>query len=339
MTVKSLCRAASALILGLAAGVSQADEINLYSARHYDTDQQLYDAFTAETGIRVNLLEGDSDQLIQRIKREGIASPADVLITVDAGRLWRGEAEGIFTPVNSDVLKQRLPESVRHPEGLWFGFSQRIRAIFYNKESADPSLVQRYEDLARPELKDKVCIRSSNNIYNQSLLASLITHHGKESAEQWANGVVSNMARDPVGGDTDQLRAAAAGECDYAVANHYYYLRLLQSSDAKDRDQAARLGIIFPNQDDRGAHVNVGGAGVIKTAPNPENAVRFMEFLASDTAQRLFAEANELPVVDGIEVNEHITRWGDFVKDDINVSVLGTNNPEAVRIFDRAGWR
>lgn len=317
-----------------------ADELNLYSARHYDSDEALYQAFTEETGIEVNVLEGDSDQLIERIQREGVASPADVMITVDAGRLWRAEQEGIFQSIESDVLAERLPESMRHPEGKWFGFSQRARAIFYNRDNFDPSQITSYEDLADPAFEGQVCIRSSNNIYNQSLLASLIEHHGAEEAEAWAQGVVDNMARDPEGGDTDQIRGVASGECDLAVANHYYYVRLLKSDDEADREAAEKVGILFPNQDGRGTHVNVGGAGVVENAPNRDNAVRFLEFLASDEAQEAFAAGNyEFPVVDGVAMDEVLESWGDFKKDALNISVLGENNPEAIRIFDRVGWR
>ncbi|MFW3615713.1 Fe(3+) ABC transporter substrate-binding protein [Billgrantia antri] len=341
MTHRRLVAPLVAALAGSAlASTAAAEEINLYSARHYDSDEKLYQAFTEETGIEVNLLEGDSDQLIERIQREGVASPADVMITVDAGRLWRAEQDGVFQSVESDVLAERLPESMRHPEGKWFGFSQRVRAIYYNPENVDPSEITSYEDLADPRWEGEVCIRSSNNIYNQSLLASLIEHHGEEGAEEWAQGVVNNMARDPEGGDTDQIKAVAAGECDLAVGNHYYYVRLLESEDAADREVADKVGILFPNQDDRGIHVNVGGAGVVATAPNRENAIRFLEFLASDEAQEIFAAGNyEFPVVEGVKMSETLESWGEIKKDDLNVNILGENNPEAVRIFDRVGWR
>ncbi|WP_136249017.1 Fe(3+) ABC transporter substrate-binding protein [Halomonas borealis] len=322
------------------ASQAAADEVNLYSARHYDSDQALYDAFSEATGIEVNVLEGGSDQLIQRIEREGQASPADVMMTVDAGRLWRAEQADIFASVDSEVLDERLPANMQHPEGKWFGFSQRVRAIFYNPEAVDADEITSYEDLADPRFEGEVCIRSSNNIYNQSLLASMVAHHGEQEAEAWAQGVVDNMARDPEGGDTDQIKGVASGECDVAVANHYYYVRLLQSDDAGDREAAEKVQILFPNQDDRGAHVNVGGAGVVQGAPHHDNAVRFLEFLASDEAQAIFASGNhEFPVVDGIEVDEVLADWGDFKRDELNVSVLGENNPQAVRIFDRVGWR
>lgn len=317
-----------------------AEQVNVYSARHYDSDEALYQQFTEETGIEVRVLEGDSDQLIERIRREGAASPADVLITVDAGRLWRAESEGIFQPVESNVLTERLPDYLRHPDGLWFGFSQRMRAIFYNEETVDPSTISSYEDLADPRFEGQICIRSSSNIYNQSLLAMMVDVHGVDGATEWAEGLMNNLARDPQGGDTDQIRGVAAGECDIAVANHYYYVRLATSDDAADREVADKVGILFPNQDDRGIHVNVGGAGVVEGAPNRENAVRLLEFLSSDEAQTQFARGNfEFPVVDGVDAHPVLEEWGDIRFHELNVSVLGENNPEAIRIADRVGWR
>jgi len=329
-----------AALLALVSGPILADQVNIYSSRHYDVDQLIYDAFTAETGIEVRLLEGNSDQILERIRREGIASPADVLITVDAGRLWRAEQMGLLQPVQSDILSERIPEFLRHPDGLWFGFSQRIRLIYYSKERFDPALVSGYEDLIRPELSGQVCIRSSNNVYNLSLLAAMIESKGVEETEAWARGLVANLARPPEGGDTDQIRGVAAGECDVAVANHYYYLRLLNSDSAADRAVAEAVGIIFPNQDDRGTHVNIGGAGVVANAPNRDNAVRFLEFLASDQAQELFAGANfEYPVVEGVSRHESLEAWGELRFDQLSVEALGRNNPEALRLTDRVGWR
>jgi iron(III) transport system substrate-binding protein len=259
---------------------------------------------------------------------------------VDAGRLWRAEQADIFQGIESEVLADRLPERLRHPDGLWFGFSQRLRAIFYNRESFDPAQLDTYEDLASSEFKGDICIRSSSNIYNQSLLASLIEAHGTEQAQEWAQGVVDNMARQPEGGDTDQIRGVAAGECELAVANHYYYVRLLKSDDPDDRATARKVGIILPNQDGRGAHMNVGGAGVIAGAPNRDNAIRFLEFLASDKAQEMFAKGNnEFPVVEDVKKDPVLESWGNIRVDDVNVSALGRNNAEAVRIFDRVGWR
>lgn len=331
---------ATALTATMAASSVCATEVNLYSARHYDSDQAIYDAFTEQTGVRVNLIEGRSDALIERIKREGVASPADVLLTVDAGRLWRAEEAGVFQPTSSETLNERLPDSLRHPDGLWFGFSQRLRVIYYNRENFDSSGISTYEDLAKPEFEGEICIRSSNNIYNQSLLASLVEHHGVRGAEDWAEGVVDNMARQPQGGDTDQIRAVAADECSLAVGNHYYYVRLLTSNDKADREVARKVGIIFPNSSGRGVHANIGGAGVVANAPNRENAVRFLEFLSSEQAQRIFAgNNNEYPAVEGVLRSPILDAWGNLNIDDVNVSVLGKNNPEAVRIFDRVGWR
>ncbi len=339
MVNRTVTLAAGLWLLGLGP-VAAADVVNVYSARHYDADDKLYAAFTEETGIEVRLLEGDSDQLIERIRREGAASPADVMITVDAGRLWRAEDAGIFQPIESEVLAERIPQNLRHPEGLWYGFSQRLRLIYYNRDAFDPDGLARYEDLADPRFEGQICIRSSTNIYNQSLLASLIGEHGEESATEWARGLVENLARPPQGGDTDQIRGAAAGECEIAVANHYYYLRLLASDDAGDREVAEQVGIIFPNQEDRGVHANIGGAGVVDDAPNREAAIELLEFLASDRAQDVFARANnEYPVVDGVPRVDAIEEWGDIKIDDVNVSLYGRYNPEAVRIADRVGWR
>ncbi|MDN3516981.1 Fe(3+) ABC transporter substrate-binding protein [Aquisalimonas lutea] len=340
-TLTNVLPAAVLASLMLSPTAALADgNVNIYSARHYDTDDALYEAFTERTGIEVQVLEANSDQLIERIEREGEASPADVLITVDAGRLWRAQQAGVFQSIESDVLAERLPDRLRHPDGLWFGFSQRMRTIFYNRESFDPARVDTYEDLAEPEFEGEICIRSSSNIYNQSLLASLIDAHGEEEAQEWAQGVVDNMARQPQGGDTDQIRGVAAGECQLAVANHYYYVRLLKSDDPNDRAAARKVGMILPNQDGRGAHMNVGGAGVVEGAPNRDNAIRFLEYLASDEAQELFAKGNnEFPVVEGVKRDPVLESWGNIHVDDINVSALGRYNDEAVRIFDRVGWR
>ncbi|MCC5872848.1 MAG: Fe(3+) ABC transporter substrate-binding protein [Gammaproteobacteria bacterium] len=324
------------------AGCSEpaTDQLFVYSARHYDSDNQLYAAFTARTGIEVSVLQGGSDELIERMTREGIASPADVLITVDAGRLWRAEQAGVLQPVSSEVLDARIPAHLRHPDGLWYGFSQRLRVIFYDPTKVDPAEVSRYEDLASEELQGGVCVRSSNNIYNQSLLASLVSRSGVEEATAWTRGLVANLARQPQGGDTDQILGVASGECELALANHYYYVRLAQSDEPERRAAAQRVGIIFPNQDDRGVHVNVGGAAMARHAPNRDNALKFLEFLASDEAQSLFALGNhEFPVVAGIELDPMLAGWGELVLDDLNVAELGVHNPEAVRIADRVGWR
>jgi iron(III) transport system substrate-binding protein len=278
--------------------------------------------------------------LIERIKAEGANSPADVLITVDAGRLWRADEAGVLQPVSSAVLEERVPANLRHPEGKWFGFSQRLRGIVYAKDRADPSAITSYEDLADPEWQGRVCIRSSGNIYNQSLVGSMIETLGVEQTEAWAKGLVDNLARPPQGGDTDQIKAVAAGECDVAVVNHYYLVRLIKSDSADERAIAEQVDILFPNQDGRGAHANISGAGVIATAPNRDNAVKFLEYLTTPDAQAYFAQGNnEFPVVAGVKLDPVLEGWGEIKTDSVNAAKLGENNPEAVMLMDRVGWK
>jgi iron(III) transport system substrate-binding protein len=331
---------AAVLVIGLGAQGAMAEEVNLYSSRHYDTDVTMYERFTAETGIEVNLIEGDADQLIERIKAEGPNSPADVLITVDAGRLWRAEEADILQPVASPTLDERIPASLRHPEGKWFGLSQRLRGIAYAMDRVEPAEISAYEDLAGPQWQGRICIRSSTNVYNQSLVASMIEAEGVEATEAWARGLVENLARPPQGGDTDQIKAVAAGECDVAVVNHYYLVRLIKSEAEEDRAVAEQVGILFPNQDGRGAHANVSGAGVVATAPNRENAVRFLEYLTTPEAQAYFAQGNyEFPVVEGVKLDPVLEQWGEIKTDDVNAAKYGEHNPEAVKLMDRAGWQ
>ncbi|MDR9480559.1 MAG: Fe(3+) ABC transporter substrate-binding protein [Spiribacter sp.] len=330
----------SATGLLLAASVAGAQSLNLYTARHYDSDQALYDQFEAQTGIEVNILQGGADQLIERIEREGAASPADILMTVDAGLLNRAEQAGIFASVDSAELRSRIPAALRHPDNLWFGFSERVRVIYYDKSVYEQPPLERYEALADARFDDEICIRSSSNIYNQSLVASMIAAHGVDDTQAWASGLVENMARTPQGGDTDQIRAVAAGECSLGVGNHYYWVRLSLSDDAADRAIAEQVGLIFPNQDGRGAHRNIGGAGMVADAPNPEAAQAFLEYLASDQAQVQFSAGNnEFPAVPGVDPIAALEPWSEEKLDDLNVSILGDNNAEAVRLMDRVGWR
>jgi iron(III) transport system substrate-binding protein len=315
-----------------------ASDVNVYSARHYDTDLVLYDAFTAATGIRVNIIEGNGEELLARIQSEGANSPADLFVTVDGGRLHRAVEAGIFSPVESAVLQDRVPAELRHPDNLWFGLTTRARVIFYNREVGLPEGVANYEDLARPELNDSICMRSSTNIYSVSLMAEMIEHLGDEAAEEWGRGLGANMARPPQGGDTDQLRALAAGECTLAVSNTYYWGRLAASSNPEDVAVAERLAFIFPDQDGRGSHVNISGAGVLGTAPNRDNAIRFLEYLVSDEAQQVLADSNnEYPAVPGVTITGPIGAFTDFRPSRVNVSVFGTNAARAVTAWDRAG--
>lgn len=330
----------SVALIALAAGQAAAEEVNVYSSRHYNTDQALYDEFTEATGITVNLIEAKGDALIERMTAEGESSPADVFITVDGSRISRAVESGLFQPISSDALTAAVPENLRHPDGLWFGLSTRVRGIVYAKDKVDPSEITSYEDLTDEVWKDRICIRSSSNVYNQSLVASMIATDGLEAAEGWANGIVANMARDPQGGDTDQIKAVAAGECDVAVANHYYLARLMRSDEAADQEVADAVGIIFPNQDDRGTHANVSAAGVAAHAPNKDAAVQFIEYLATPSAQAYFADGNnEYPVVEGVKLSPVLQGWGSFKTDAVDVTEYGANNAEALKAMDRAGWQ
>ncbi len=332
-----------AALLSSSAFTASAQEkvLNLYSSRHYNTDEALYSGFTKQTGVRINRIEAPEDALLERLKNEGAASPADVLVTVDAGRLWRAERMGLFQPVKSAVLDARIPAALRQPEGLWFGFSTRARVIIFAKDVVKPGDIRNYEDLADPKLKGKVCMRSSSNMYNLSLMSALIEELGEAKAEAWAKGVVGNFARDPKGGDTDQIKAVAAGECAVSIVNTYYYVRMLKATKPEERAMIEKVGVVWPNQDNRGAHVNISGAGVLKSAPNKESAIRFLEYLASDDAQRYFANGNnEFTVVSSVNVdNRELASLGKFKPDPLNVSAFGKNQPAAQKAYDRAGWR
>ena len=312
--------------------------MNVYSARHYDTDTALYETFTEQTGIDVNLIEGGSDALIERIVNEGEFTPADLLITVDAGRLWRAQQRGVFQPIESEILASRVPSHLRDSDGHWFGLSKRARVIVYRKDKELPIKVTRYEDLSNEALQGLICMRSSSNIYNLSLLASLLDAHGRDDAKSWASGVVVNFARDPQGNDTSNVTAVFNGECGLTIANTYYLGRFLASDDENDRELAKSLEVVFPNQDDRGTHVNISGAGVTKHAPNRDHAIQFLEYLTGDYAQKLFAEGNnEYPVV-GLATGA-VATLGQFKEDRILAQLLGENQATAVRIYDLAGWR
>jgi iron(III) transport system substrate-binding protein len=325
---------------GLPAAPAVADEeVNVYTSRHYDSDDELYQLFERQTGIKVNLIEGDTDALLTRLKREGELSPGDIFIAVDAGRLHQAVEADILAPLDSPVLEERIPANLRHPEGLWFGLSKRVRVILLSPQ-VPADFVTTYEELADPKLDGGLIIRSSSNIYNQSMVASLLTHWGPEKTRDWAEGLVENLARTPQGGDRDQVRAVAAGEGEVAVANHYYFARMLVGDDASDRAAASKLRLVFPDQDGRGAHVNVSGAGLLRSAPNRDNAVKLLEFFATPEAQELWAVANyEYPAVQGVELPQVLKDFGEFRGDELNAAQLGTQNREAVRIMDRAGWR
>ncbi len=327
-----------ATLLALATTAEAQGELNLYSSRHYDTDERLYSDFTAATGIEINRIEGNADEMIARMEAEGANSPADILITVDAGRIWRAEQKGLLQPVASDVLESRIPEAMQHPDNLWFGVSSRARMIFYAKDRvANPP--QSYADLADPAYQGQICIRSATNIYSLSLLASIIAHQGEEAAKTWATGVKANLARAPQGGDTDQLKGLVSGECDVVLANSYYFARALRETVDGVSDGIDGIGWVFPDQGGNGAHVNISVAGVAVHAPNYDNAVAFLEYLASDQAQSYFSAGNdEFAVVEGVAQSDSVTKLGDFTADTLNLSALGEYQALAERIYNDTGW-
>lgn len=329
------------LFISLAAGaVHAAEEVNIYSGRKEALIKPALDQFTQKTGIKVNLVTGKADALMQRLVVEGSASPADILITSDVGRLSSAKSKGLFQVVDSDVLQKQIPENLRDADNQWFGLSLRARPIFYVKDKVDVKQLSSYENLVDPQWQGRVCIRSSSNIYNQSLVASLLKANGEELTQKWLKGFVANFARTPTGGDTDQLRALAAGVCDIAIANTYYYGRLLNSAKEADKDVTKKIAIFWPNQADRGTHVNVSGAGVVKSAKNKANAIKLIEFLASSEVQQWYAEVNnEYPVVESVEESTTLAAWGEFKSDEVALTKLGELNSKAVMMMDVANWK
>ena len=321
---------------------AQERSLALYSSRHYDTDRALYDGFTAETGLRIRLIEGDADQLIARIQSEGANTPADVLITVDGARLARAVAANILAPTRSAILEGRVPASLRDPDGQWYGVSRRARVVMFDKQGGRPAGLERYEDLARPEFRGQILVRAAAHPYNTSLMASIMVANGEEAAHAWARGVAANMARPPQGGDTPQFQAVAAGVGGLAIANTYYLARFGASSNPAEKALYDRIGVIFPNQaaGDRGAHVNVSGAGVVRSSSNKEMALKFIEYLTGPRAQELFANGNfEYPVVADVAPHPALAALGDFRADQLNAQRYGALAPQALQIMQRAGWR
>jgi iron(III) transport system substrate-binding protein len=331
--------AAMAVVLTTGAAAA-GGEVNIYSARQEVLIKPLLDRFTVRTGIRVNLVAGTADALVQRLRREGVNSPADILLTVDAGNLNRAREMELFQPIRSEELENAVPAAYRDPQGHWFGLSMRARPIMVARDRVDPGALATYQDLADPRWRGKVCVRSSGNVYNQSMVAAMIAERGVPATEAWARGLVANFARPPQGGDRDQIKALAAGQCDVALVNTYYLGSMLHAAEAGERAAAAKVAIIWPDQKGRGVHVNVSGAGVTRHAGNRDNAVRLLEYLVSEEAQRWYAEMNfEYPVRPGTPVSETLAGWGTFKADDLDMAVLGEHNAEAVRLMDRAGWR
>lgn len=329
----------SALVLALAAPAFAEGELNLYSSRHYDTDERLYSDFEDMTGITVNRIEGNADELIARMQAEGRNSPADVLLTVDTSRLERAKNAGVLQSIDSALLEERIPSQLQDSDNQWFGFSQRARILFYDKtDVTDPPMT--YQDLADPKYAGQVCIRSGTNVYSQTILSALIAHLGEDAARDWAAGVVANFARDPQGGDTDQLRGIVSGECDIAMSNTYYFARAIRRDVKGLSDSRDMIGWVFPNQDDIGAHMNLSGGGVAAHAPNRDNAITFLEYLVSDQAQQYFSAGNdEYPAVPGVAISPSVEALGAFEADDIDLSAVAKNVATAQQIFNEVGWR
>ncbi|PKR80854.1 Fe(3+) ABC transporter substrate-binding protein [Brumimicrobium salinarum] len=318
----------------------KAQVVNVYTHRHYEPDQKIFKMFEDETGIEVKVINASADELIQKMKMEGEQSPADVLITVDAGRLHRAKEQGLLQRIESNVLENNIPSHLQDVDNHWFGLTKRARIIAYAKDRVQPEDLTTYEDLVTEKWDDKILVRSSSNIYNQSLMASIIANDGEDIAKKWAAGMVENMARSPKGSDRDQVKAVVAGEGDLAIVNSYYIGKMLNSADPEEVKVAKEIGLFFPNQDGRGTHINVSGAGVAKYAPNKENAIRFIEFLISEEAQKIFTDANyEYPVLESVAPTADIKAWGDFKEDTLNLTKLGENNKKAVLLFDEAGWK
>ncbi len=342
MNITTLLRTAGLLLwcvpLLAAVPAQAADSVNVYSARKEQLIKPLLERFTEQTGIKVNLLSADAGALLTRLGNEQRNTPADLLITVDAGNLHRAVAADVLRPIDSALLRQVVPAHLRHPQGYWFALSVRARVIFRARERVAEDAIRSYLDLADPVWRGRICIRSSDNIYNQSLVAAMLAQHGAAATQSWAAGLVANLARSPQGGDTDQLLAVAAGACDLAVANTYYYARLL--ADPKQRARAEKLAVVWPDQDGHGAHINISGAGITKFAPHPQAALQLLEFLLSEPSQQWYAEVNnEYPVRAEVGVSAILKQLGTFKMDQLNLSRLGENNAAAVRLMDRAGWR
>ncbi len=336
----SLARLVALSLALVCAPLLQAEEVNVYSARKENLIKPLLDKFTEETGVKVNLVTAKGDALLTRLQSEGANSPADVLITTDAGRLYRAQEAGVLQPVDSESLKAAIPAHLRSPEDFWYGLSVRARAIVYARDRVQPGELSSYEALAEPQWKRRVCIRSSGNIYNQSLIAGMLATEGADKTAAWLAAFVPNFARPPQGGDRDQIAAVAAGQCDVAVVNSYYFGAMLQSEDDAQREAAESVAIFWPNQAGRGTHINVSGAGVTRSSKNAANAIALIEFLAREDSQRWYAETNnEYPAREGVPVSALLASWGEFKADQVDASELGRLNAQAVMAMDRANWK
>lgn len=352
MNTQHLVKALASSVISLAAtgsAFAQAQtaskELNIYSARHYQTDEALYGGFTKATGIKINRIEASDNALIERLKSEGAKSPADVILLVDAARLWRAEKDGMFQPVKSSYIDERIPENLRAKAAdagnTWVGYSTRARVIVYNKARVKPDDVNTYEKLADPINKGKVCTRSGSHPYMLSLVGAMIERSGEAATEKWARGMVANQARAPRGGDTDQIKAVATGECGVALTNSYYLVRMMRSKKPEDIALMEKVGFLWPNQQTSGTHINIAGGGIAKNAPHPEAAKKFLEYLATDAAQVYFADGNnEWPAVPSIKVeNEGLNKLGTFKVENVSVAAMGRNQITAQKVLDRARYK
>ncbi len=343
----SLRLAAATLLAAAALGANAQDKtLNLYSARHYQSDEALFSNFTKATGIQINRIDSDDAGVVTRLKAEGAASPADVVLMVDAARLTRAKADGLFQPVKSELLRQRIPAHLRDGDAdggpQWFGFSTRARIIVYNKASVQRADADTYQELGDPKNKGKVCTRSGSHPYNLTLFGAMLQHLGPQATEAWLKGMVDNMARPPKGGDTDQIKAAASGECQVVLSNSYYLARMMRSTKPEDVEVVSKVGYVFPNQDSWGTHVNVAGAAMAKHAKHPAEAVKFLEYLASDEAQIYFANGNnEWPAVPGVKISDNpaLTAMGSFKVDALPIAQAGANQAQVQQMLDRVGYK
>lgn len=333
----SVIALAASAVLSPAAAIAEG-ELNLYSSRHYDTDERLYSDFEEMTGITINRIEGKADELITRMQAEGENSPADVLLTVDTSRLERAKGAGVLQSIDSDTLEATLPDYVQDEDNQWFGFSQRARILFYDKDAVEKPPMT-YQDLANPEFEGMVCIRSSSNVYTQTIVSALIEHLGYDATLDWAKAVVGNFARDPQGGDTDQLRGIVSGECKVAMSNTYYFARAIRKDVSGLSPDIEKVGWVFPNQNSIGAHMNLSGGGVAAHAPNKENAIKFLEYLASPQAQQYFSAGNdEYPAVPGVAISPSVASLGFFKPDDLDATAIAGNVADAQKLLNEAGW-
>lgn len=319
---------------------NKEEVVNIFTDRHYDTDQELYDSFTDETGIKINVVKAGSDEILERLALEGEDTEADIIITSDVGRLYRAQSKDLIKPIESNVINANVPKELREENNNWIALTVRARVLAYALDRVDPTELSTYEDLTSQKWKDRVVVRSSSNIYNQSLLASFIALNGEQEATEWAKGILNNMARSPEGNDRDQMKAVVAGEGDVAIVNTYYVGKLLNSSDQYEVEVGKNVGIFFPNQETNGTHINISGAALTKHGKNTDSAVKLLEFLTGEKAQYDYANANyEYPVNPSVEPSDLLKSWGEFKAQDIDLSLLGEYNQDAVIIFNKVGWK